>query len=102
MPQIDSLKDSFVDAISTAARIWAERWWEGGNNGPPVALAAPAPEPQNDPLLTREEAAKLLKVSPTQITRMRSKGKIEPVRHLLPGKVRYKRSDLERFIDKRR
>lgn len=102
MPRTDLLKDSFVEAISTAARIWAERWWEGGNNGPPVALAAPAPEPDNDPVLTRVEAARVLKVSPTQITRMRSKGQIKAVERLLPGKVRFRRSDIEKFIDKRR
>jgi hypothetical protein len=101
MSQKDTPKDAFIEAIATAARIWAERWYDGGAPAGPLATLDP---PINDVevLLDRCEAAKLLKVSPTQITRMRAKGQIEPVRRLLPGKVRYLKSDLERFIKKRR
>jgi hypothetical protein len=101
MSQKDASKDLFIEAIATAARIWAERWYDGGAPANPLATLAPPIEGE-EVLLDRCEAAKLLKVSPTQITRMRAKGQIEPVRRLLPGKVRYLKSDLEHFLRKRR
>ena len=102
MAQDDALKDLFVDAIATAARLWAARYWDGGTASPGIAFAPPPAELDNSTLLTRQEAARLLKVSPTQITRMRAKGQIEPVKRLLPGKVRYLKADIEKFIHKRR
>jgi excisionase family DNA binding protein len=100
MPEENIKKDLFVEAVATAAKLWAERYWTGGTVEP-VTLSPPEPD-GDDEVLTRQEAARLLKVSPTQITRMRARGQLAAVKRLLPGKVRFLRSDLDKLLHKRR
>lgn len=99
MAQKDFQKDSFVEAVTTAARYFAERWWDGGAQ--PMLLAPPALPQEPEQVLTRPEAAKLMKVSPTTVTRMRAEGSLKPIKELLPL-VRYRKEDVQKFIDKRR
>jgi predicted DNA-binding transcriptional regulator AlpA len=53
-------------------------------------------------VLTREEASKKLKFSVATIDRMRKAGQLVPIKSLLPGKVRFRESDVVAFIQKRR
>jgi hypothetical protein len=99
MSQKDFQKDSFVEAVTTAARYFAERWWDGG--GQPTMLLAPALPAEPEGVLTRTEAAKEMKVSPTTVTRMRSEGVLNPIKELLPV-VRYRKEDVQKLIQKRR
>jgi hypothetical protein len=53
-------------------------------------------------VLTRQGAAKVLKVSVASIDRMRADGSLQPIKALLPGKVRFRESDVQLLISKRR
>jgi hypothetical protein len=101
MSQNDYGKDTFLEAFTVVAREIASRMWDGWGSVPP-AIAIPTPNPGDNQLLTRTEAAKFLRVSPTTVTRMRSEKLLHPVKELLPGSVRYRKEDLQAFIDKRR
>ena len=59
-------------------------------------MASASPEPAAD-LLTRAEAAKLLKVSPVTISRWLKQGRL-PAYRLGPRAVRIRRADLEGLL----
>lgn len=99
MGQKDLTRDEVIHSFEIVGRFLGELLYDS----PLRAIVAAAPQPQLDgpDVLTRAEAAKMLKVSPTTITRMRSENVLHPVKELLPI-VRYRREDLQKFIDKRR
>lgn len=62
--------------------------------------ASPKPEPTIDPLLTRVEVCQILRIKETKLWELTSRGELPPVR--IGGHVRYRRQDVERYIDAQR
>ena len=56
---------------------------------------------QDDPLLTEKEAARVLGVTPYWFQKVRSQGRDGPIVTRIGGAVRYRLSNLERYIAER-
>ncbi len=99
MVQKDLTRDEVIQAFEIVGHFLGGLLFDS-----PLRAFASGPAPvvvDEEKLFTRTEAAKELKVSPTTITRMRSEGVLLPVKEMLPI-VRYRKSDLQKFINKRR
>jgi len=97
MTQKDFRRQEIGEAWATVGRFIGEMLYD--LHSPAVVIAAPrkkVADPADADLLTREEAAKELRCSPTTITRYRRQKILLPVPRLLPGLVRYAREDVER------
>lgn len=100
MAQKDLRKQEFVAAVAVVASYLAEQWFN--ENEPPQAttMGGMLPPEPGDPLFNRKEAAKFLRVSVSTLGRLVKTGDIKPV--MLTGKApKYRRRDLERFIDRK-
>lgn len=101
MTHSDVKKTEFVTAFATVATFLAARLYDDWGNPPilPSSTSATPADP-SDPLLNRKEAARFLRVSVSTLRRFVEAGDLTPV--MLTGKApKYRRLDLERFINKR-
>ena len=57
---------------------------------------------ENDPMLTRKEAARFLGLQPSTLDAWASRGTVKLPFAKLGGAVRYRQSDLEKFIKSNR
>jgi predicted DNA-binding transcriptional regulator AlpA len=110
LQKVEVSRSDFVTSFLVVARFYAERCYDNPSlplsshlGGPPAVNGSTTNGeiPDDDPVLTRKEAAKLLKVSPSTLDRMRKDGDLPPIKHLLPM-VRYRTSDVRTYIQKRR
>lgn len=67
----------------------------------PSSIHPQAAAPQSEQLLTTEEAARLLRIAPSTLVTWRCTGKVRVPYVQLGHAVRYRLSDLQRFLDAR-
>jgi len=77
--------------------------WLTGRSAEPAATAIDVPVAgEGDEPLTRKEAAKYLKISVSLLDQWRQKGAIKPIPGMGDRVVRYRKSDLNRIIKRKR
>lgn len=104
-------EQEFIAAAQLLAGVVARRFLE--TPGPIAALAAQLAGPQagtllnglapveTDPVMTRKDAARTLKVCVNTIRKFEAEGMIHPIHSLRPS-IRYRREEVLRLVDKRR
>jgi excisionase family DNA binding protein len=99
MSKPDFSRQEFIDAAVIVSRVLAESFYDSLHISRQITLEPTAPAEQD--ICTRTEAAELLKVSTSTVDRMKKTGALPAVKELLPI-VRFRKSDLRHFIQKRR
>jgi excisionase family DNA binding protein len=99
MPRQDAKKQEFIAAIQVVASTLAELWWEGGSQ--PPAYFVPASTDEDDKMLSRQDVAAKLDVSLSTVDRLARAGEFNAIK-VTGRNPKFKRSEVERYIRRRR